>query len=238
MVLADDNFASIFAAIEEGRVVFENIRKVIYFLLATNAGEVLTVLVALLVGLPVPLVPVQILWINLVTDSAPVIALGFEPGEREFLQRPPRHPKGDMLSRVLQLRILMVSVLMAAGTLGLFALELAAGVSLEEARTVAFTTLVLFQFFDVLNARSINQSIATRGLFTNPQVVGGVLLGLGLQLAVIYLPAGQVVLQTVALGPGQWVLMTLVASTVLFAVEIEKLVRRRLGLIDTPAART
>jgi len=234
MVLADDNFASIFAAIGEGRVVFENIRKAIFFLLSTNAGEVLTILTSLLIGLPLPLVPVQILWMNLVTDSAPVIALGFEPGEREYLLRPPRHPKSDMLSRVHLFRIVLVSVLMAVGTLGLFAFELSQGVELIEARTVAFTTLVFFQFFNALNARSENQSIFTKGLLSNSYMLGGIALGIALQLAVLYVPVVQPLLETESLGLGQWAPIILVSSTVLWMAEIEKLIRRRTGLIDRP----
>lgn len=237
MVLADDNFASIFAAIGEGRVVFENIRKAIFFLLSTNAGEVLTILVALLIGLPLPLVPVQILWMNLVTDSAPVIALGFEPGEREFLERPPRNPKSEMLSKVLQYRILLVSILMAIGTLGLFAYELGQGTDLARSRSVAFTTLVLFQFFNALNARSENQSIFTRGLASNPYVLGGIAIGVALQMAVLYIPAVVPLLQTAPLTVENWALALLVSSTALWAIEIEKLVRRRSGMIDRPTER-
>ena len=237
MVLADDNFATIFAAIEEGRIVFENIRKVIFFLLSTNAGEVLTVLAALLVGLPVPLVPVQILWMNLVTDSAPVIALGFEPGEREFLLRPPRHPKSEMLSRTLQWRIPLVAALMAAGTLGLFALELHSGSGPEVARTVAFTTLVMFQFFNALNARSENQSVLARGLLSNRQLNLGLAAGLLLQLAVIYIPGIQPILYTTPLDATRWGLIIAVSASVLVAVELEKLARRSLGAIDRPGRR-
>ena len=238
MVLADDNFATIFAAIEEGRVVFENIRKVIFFLLSTNAGEVLTVLVALLAGMPLPLLPVQILWVNLVTDSAPVIGLGFEPGEREFLLRPPRNPKSQMLSRVLLLRIPLVATLMAIGTLGLFAYELASGAGIVEARTVAFTTLVLFQFFNAANARSENQSVVSRRFGTNRYLMGGVLLGLLLQILVIHLPAAQPIMGTSPLSIDRWLVMIAVSSSVLFAVELEKLIRRRLGLIDIPTGQT
>ncbi len=233
MVLADDNFATIFAAIEEGRIVFENIRKAIFFLLSTNAGEVLAVLAALLGGLPVPLIPVQILWMNLVTDSAPVIGLGFEPGEAEFLLRPPRNPKSEILSRVLELRILLVSGLMAASTVGLFALELSSGVSLESARTVAFTTLVLFQIFNALNARSENQSIFSQ-LFVNPILLAGLLLGTLLQLVVIYVPGVQSVMQTTPLDPTQWGMVIGVSASVLVVVELEKLIRRRLGAVDRP----
>ncbi len=227
MVLADDNFATILSAIEEGRVVFENIRKAVFFLLSTNAGEVLTILVALLVGLPLPLIPVQILWMNLVTDSAPVIALGFEPGEREFLLRPPRHPKSEMLSKVLLFRIGWVAVLMAAGTLVLFAWELQAGTELMEARTVAFTTLVFFQLFNALNARSEGHSVFSRGLLTNGVMAWGLLLGVLLQLLVIYLPAVQSALDTAPISPSNWGLVVGVSASVLVLVELEKLVRRR-----------
>ncbi len=227
MVLADDNFATIFAAIEEGRIVFENIRKAIFFLLSTNAGEVLAVLAAIIGGLPVPLVPVQILWMNLITDSAPVIGLGFEPGEKEFLLRPPRHPKSEMLSRVLQLRILLISGLMAIGIVGLFALELQSGANIESARTVAFTTLVLFQIFNALNARSENQSVLSR-LFSNRILAAGLLLGTLLQLVVIYVPAVQPVMQTAPLNASQWGLVIAVSASGLVIVEIEKLIRRRL----------
>jgi P-type Ca2+ transporter type 2C len=227
MVLADDNFATILSAIEEGRVVFENIRKAVFFLLSTNAGEVLTILLALLVGLPLPLVPVQILWMNLVTDSAPVIALGFEPGEREYLRRPPRHPKSEMLSRTLVWRIGWVSVLMAVGTLGLFTLELRTGVGLTEARTVAFTTLVFFQLFNALNARSETHSVFSQGLLTNRVMVWGLLLGVLLQLLVIYLPAAQSPLDTAPISPTNWGLVVGVSASVLVLVELEKLLLRR-----------
>ncbi len=236
MVLADDNFATIFAAIDEGRVVFENIRKAIFFLLSTNAGEVLAILAALIGGLPVPLVPVQILWMNLITDSAPVIGLGFEPGEREFLLRPPRRAKSEMLSRVLELRILLVAGLMAVGTVGLFALELATGADLTAARTVAFTTLVMFQIFNGLNARSENQSVFPR-LFTNRILLLGLLLGVLLQLVVIYVPGVQQIMQTTPLTAGQWGLVIAVSMSVLVVVELEKLIRRRLGAVDRPSDR-
>jgi len=226
MVLADDNFATIFAAIEEGRVVFENIRKAIFFLLSTNAGEVLTVLAALIAGLPVPLLPVQILWMNLVTDSAPVIGLGFEPGEREFLLRPPRHPKSEMLSRVLELRILLVSGLMAASTVVLFALELAQGADLDTARTMAFTALVLFQIFNALNARSENQSVLARP-FGNRILTAGLAAGVLLQLLVIYLPPIQPIMRTAPLDAAQWGLVIAVSASVLILVELEKLIRAR-----------
>ena len=228
MVLADDNFATIFGAIEEGRVVFENIGKAIFFLLSTNAGEVLSVLVALLAGLPVPLVPVQILWMNLVTDSAPVIALGFEPGEPEYTRRPPRHPKSEMISTVLKLRLVLVAGAMTIGTLGVFALELQAGTSLIEARTEAFTTLVMFQLFNALNARSENQSIFARGLLGNRHMLAGLILGVLLQLVVIYAPAVQPAMHTVPLGADEWGVIIGVSASVLALVEVEKLIRGKL----------
>lgn len=241
MVLADDNFASIVAAIEEGRTIFSNIRKFLRYLLSSNIGEVLTmffgVLLADFIGLRaedqlivLPLLATQLLWINLVTDGAPALALGVDPPDAEVMQKPPR-PKGEgVLTPQMWSGIVFIGVITAVGTLLVLDASLPGGFiegsgSMRYAQTMAFTTLVLFSLFNVLNARSDEQS-AFIGLFSNRWLWLSLLLSLGLQVAVIYVPALQQAFSTVGLSPGDWLLCTLMASSVLWLRELGKLVKR------------
>ncbi|MGQ0798196.1 MAG: cation-translocating P-type ATPase [Methanobacteriota archaeon] len=230
IVLTDDNFASIVAAVEEGRGIYDNLRKFVRYMLSTNSGEVLTILAASILFLPLPLLPLQILWINLITDGFPALALTVEPKERGLMDRKPRDPKAGILSGGISLHILWVGVLMMVGSLGLFVWSLGNTVSdaeHREARTLAFYVLTVFQVFHVLAIRVDRKSVFTEGFFRNRHLVVAVLLTLGLQLMVIYLPLFQAAFRTVALPAEQLLLATLVGSTVFVAVEFEKWLRRR-----------
>ncbi|HWM42093.1 MAG TPA: cation-translocating P-type ATPase [Burkholderiales bacterium] len=242
IVLADDNFASIVAAVEEGRAVFSNIRKFLRYLLSSNIGEVLTmffgVLLADLIGLKptgagvaLPLVATQILWINLVTDGAPALALGIDPAHPAAMRRLPR-PRGEgVITGRMWAGIVYVGAIMAVGTLAILDASLPGGLiegsgDMRYAQTMAFTTLVLFSLFTVFNARSDERS-AFADLFTNAWLWGAVLLSLVLQAAVLYVPFLQRAFSTVPLGAGDWLLCAAVASSVLWLRELSKLFVRK-----------
>ncbi len=228
MVLTDDNFASIVATVEEGRGVYENIRKFVRYLLSTNSGEVLVLFVASVLFLPLPLLPLQILWINLITDGFPALALGVEPKERGLMKRPPRNPQAGILSGGIAFHILWVGTLMTVGSLGLYVWALSQG-DIRNARTLTFYTVAMFQVFHVLAIRVSRESVFTAGFFRNPYLIGAVILTVVLQLAVVYLPFLQIPFQTLGLPLNELLVATGVASTVFFAVELEKWLRRGRG---------
>ncbi|WP_027717212.1 cation-translocating P-type ATPase [Desulfovirgula thermocuniculi] len=205
MILADDNFATIVAAVEEGRGIYDNIRKFIRYLLSCNVGEVLVMLLAVLAGLPLPLLPIQILWMNLVTDGLPAMALGLDPPERDLMARPPRDPRESIFAHGLAWRILGSGAAIGLGTLLVFAGFYAGNPSnLDLARTAAFNTLVLSQLFFVFTCRSEHHAVWEVGLFSNPHLVAAVLCSLLLQVAVTYFPFLQPVFRTVSLEAGHW----------------------------------
>lgn len=213
MVLADDNFSTIVAAVEEGRGIYENIRKTVRYLLACNIGEVLVMFLALLAGFPLPLLPIQILWMNLVTDGLPAIALGMEPVGREVMHRPPRDPQESIFARGLGLRILTGGLFIGAGTMLVFAAVYQGNPELlARARTAAFNTLVFFQLFYVLICRSERHFAGERGFFSNPQIILTVLFSAGLQVFVTQVPFLQGVFHTVSLDRFLWGLVLAVAG--------------------------
>jgi len=222
MVLTDDNFASIVAAVEEGRVIFSNIRRSVFYLLSTNIGELFTWTLALLAGVPLPVVAVQILWINLVTDGVCTIPLGLEPKHSNVLEEPPRRAQAGIIYAGMLFRIVMVAVFMSLGTFFIFKWEISHG-SLEKARTIAFCLLVAFQWFNALNARSDQQSLFKLGVLTNRWLIGGIGLAVILQLGVIYTPFMQKLFYTVPLGWDDWIVVILVAASIWLAEEIRKL---------------
>lgn len=226
MVLTDDNFATIVAAVEEGRMIYDNIRKFTRYMLSTNSGEILTVMLAMLVGLPIPLLPVQILWINLISDGLPALALGFEPPERGVMTRPPRRPDETIFAHGMAAHIVWVGLLMGVGTAAVFGWSVAQG-DLVRAYTMAFFTLTAFQMFHVLAIRSEREALWTIGLWSNPRLLGAVGLAVGAQLALTYSPFLQTFFHTTALTGRELALCTVVASSVYVAVEIEKWLRRR-----------
>jgi magnesium-transporting ATPase (P-type) len=229
MVLADDNFASIVSAVEEGRTVYDNIRKAILFILPTNGGEALVILGAILLGFhQFPLTPVQILWVNMITAVTLALALAFEPPEPNVMRRPPRDPAQPVLSGLFLWRIGFVSLILMSGTFGLFIWDIEAGASIEHARTVAVNTLVMFEIFYLFNSRYIMEPVLNReGLFGNRYILMAVVLLLLFQLAFTYLPPLQTLFGTTAIDAGVWGRIVLVASSVLLLVELEKALVRR-----------
>jgi Ca2+-transporting ATPase len=227
MVVTDDNFASIVHAVEEGRVVYDNIRKVTLFLVSCGFGELVAITATILMGLPIPYIPAQILWLNLVTNGLQDVALAFEPGEKGVACRPPRDPGEGILSKLIIQRTLLMGIILAAGTLYIFIASLKAGVPLERARTAALTTMVFFQFYQAFNCRSETQSIFTMRLMTNPFLFFSIIAAFFAQMAVIYVPSLQWVFRTVPLSAGEWMQIALVSSSVIIAVEADKFIRRK-----------
>jgi Ca2+-transporting ATPase len=245
MVLADDNFATIVAAVEEGRAIFANIRKFLRYLLSSNIGEVITMFFGVLLidvigpsdagggGVVLPLLATQILWINLITDGAPALALGVDPADADVMREPPRPPGEGVITRGMWTGIFFVGAVMAAGTLLVLDASLPGGLieasgTIGFGQTMAFTTLVLFQLFNALNARSDEES-AFHGLFRNHWLWGAIGLSLVLHVAVIYVPFLQEAFSTVPLAAGDWLICAAVASSVLWLREVGKIVVRATG---------
>jgi Ca2+-transporting ATPase len=225
MVLADDNFVSIYAAVEEGRITFDNLRKVTFFLISTGAAEVLAILTTLVLHWPLPFLPAQILWLNLVTNGLQDVALAFEPGEPGVLARPPRRPGEGLISGVLWERTVVAGLVMAVGTLLLFWWELRASGQLGRAQTVALTTMVLFQVFHVGNCRSERRSVLALSPWSNPFLFAATAAALLVHVSGLYLPPTQFLLRVEPLDFQAWVRMAVVASTILVAVETHKALR-------------
>jgi len=221
MVLADDNFATIVRAVEEGRVIFSNLRRVVFFLMTTNLGEVITLALALMIGLPLPLTAIMILWINLVTDGACTIPLGIEPKHWDVLKQPPRPPAEGVIDFITLRRMLLLAPIIAVGTIGLFAWELKAG-SEVHAQTVAFATLAAFQWFQALSARTARVSVFSVGIFHNAWLWLGILCAILMQALVIHTAIGQSLFGVEALTLVDWVAIVLVASSIFVADEIMK----------------
>ncbi len=241
VVLTDDNFATIVAAVEEGRAIFANIRKFLRYLLSSNIGEVMTmffgVLLAKVIGLHaegnavvLPLLATQILWINLVTDGAPALALGVDPADEGLMQRPPRPDSEGVITRRMWMGIFFVGAIMATGTLLILDASLSGGLiegpgNMRYAQTMAFTTLMMFQLFNVFNARSDERSVFD-GLFHNQWLWGALGLSLALHVAVIYVPFLQNAFSTVSLSLSDWLRCAAVASSVLWLRELSKFITR------------
>lgn len=207
MILLDDNFATIVAAIEEGRVIYSNIRKFIRYLLSCNIGEVLTMFLGTLAGLPIPLLPIQILWVNLVTDGLPAIALGLEPPEKDIMMRPPRNSNDNVFSDGLLSLIILRGTLLSISTLAVFASVLYFTGDVTLARTGAFVTLVLTQLTHVFECKSERKTIFEIPLFNNIFLVLAVLCSLTMILSVVYIPFLQPVFKTATLTLNEWMLI-------------------------------
>jgi len=229
MVLADDNFVTIYAAVEEGRVTFENVRKVTFFLVSTGAALLIAILASVALQWPVPMVAAQFLWLNLVTNGLQDVALAFEPGEKDVLRYPPRRRSEGIISPLLWERTVVAGIVMCIGTLALFRWELDQGASLEAARTVALTTMVLFQNFHLGNVRVERQSAFARSPLGNPFLFYAAAAALGLHIASLYLPPTQYVLRVEPLPLEAWLRMIPVAASVIVVVELHKLLVRLRG---------
>jgi Ca2+-transporting ATPase len=229
MVILDDNFATIFKAVEDGRIVFENIRKVVFFLIPTGVAAIGSIVGTLVMGIPIPYLPSQLLWINLVTNGIQDVALAFEPGEKNIVKRPPFSPKEGVMSTVLVQRTVIVGLLISIGIVYNFAHALDSGLSLYKARTVAVTTMVFFQFFQAWNSRSEAASVFRVPFFSNPFLFYGLLAAFFVHLAAIYLPSLQWLLRMEPLGRGDWLRILLVSLTVILIVEVDKHIRTKRG---------
>jgi len=224
-VLLDDNFTTIVAAVREGRRIFDNIRKFVRFVMGGNVGEMLTLLGATLLGLPIPLLPTQILWVNLVTDGLPGLALAAERAEPDVMRRPPRPPQESIFAHGLWQHILWVGALIGGVCIGVQAWGLAHGI--EHWRSMVFTVLTMSQMAHVLAVRSERTSLFTLGLASNRPLLLAVLLTIGMQLALLYVPVLQAVFHTTPLSGGELAACAALSASVLVAVEIEKLLVRR-----------
>ncbi|TKB55794.1 MAG: cation-translocating P-type ATPase [Nitrospira sp.] len=228
MVVTDDNFASIAAAVEEGRGIFDNIRKTIHFLLSCNVSEVLVMLFAALIGLPLPLLPIQILWMNLVTDGFPALALAVDPKSPDLMKQPPRRPDARLLDGGTLLAIGAQGVMLCAIALGAFAYSLyGLHQEVEQARTVAFTVMVVAQLVHAFNCRSERLSLFQVGLWTNRPLLLAFSLSLGIQVAVLTIPAAAPVFKIAPLPFEDWVIMGAMGFLPFFIMELIKALRRR-----------
>ena len=228
MVLTDDNFASIVSAVEEGRVIYSNIRKFVFYLISCNIGEILIIFIAMIASLAIPLTPIMILWLNLVTDGAPALALGVEPGDPDIMNRPPRPPSEPIINAEMRIGLAVQAIVMTAAVLGVYllALEQYPG-NLPVARTIAFSTLVLSELWRAFTARSERMSVFRLGFLTNRWMLAAVISSALFLLAVVYVPFLQPVFDTAALGLTDWLELlpfTLAASV---AAELTKIGLRR-----------
>ena len=226
MTLTDDNFASIVAAIEEGRGIFGNIRKYLMFLLSSNIGEIGLMAVATLAGMPLPLTAVQILYVNLATDGLPALALAVDPPEQDLMRRTPRDPRAGIFTRPVVTLMLVAGAWTSLVNLALFAWAYQSGRSLPEAMTMAFVCLVLIQLFNAYNFRSDRLSILRRP-FANRWLNLAVLWEFGLLLLVVYLPVLHAPFGTFALTAADWAIIVGAAVTVVPVVEVAKALARR-----------
>jgi len=227
MLLTDDNFASIEAAVEEGRGVFDNLIKFITWTLPTNFGEGLVILTAIVFGATLPITPLQILWINMTTAGVLGLMLAFEPIDKNIMQRPPRHPAAPILTTELMWRIFLVSMLLLAGAYGLFLWKIETGESLEQARTVAVNVFVMGELFYLFNCRSMTHSPFHVGFFSNLWLWVGVVAMIGLQLLFTYAPLMHRLFASAPIGLDDWARIVAVGLVIYFVIEAEKAWRRR-----------
>jgi Ca2+-transporting ATPase len=225
MILLDDNFATIVKAVKEGRRIYDNIRKFIKYTMTSNSGEIWTIFLAPFLGLPIPLLPIHILWINLVTDGLPGLALAAEPAEKGIMERSPRHPKESIFAGGLGLHIVWVGLLM--GGISLLTQAWSIHIGDSHWQTMVFTVLCLSQMGHVLAIRSETESLFSQGLFSNKSLAWAFLLTFSLQMATIYVPQLNLVFKTQPLTLPELASTLALSSVVFVAVEIEKWVKRR-----------
>ncbi|MGZ3147260.1 HAD-IC family P-type ATPase [Lentzea chajnantorensis] len=230
MVLTDDNFSSIRAAVEEGRAVFDNLRKFIIWTLPTNMAEGLVILTAIVLGTALPILPVQILWINMTTAVALGLPLAFEPREPGVMRRPPLPPTLPLLTRSLVGRVAFVSAVLLACSFGAFRWQLSSGASLELARTVAVNVFVGAQIAYLMNCRSLENLRSRAGLLSNRWLLGGIALTIGLQLLLTYLPAMNTLFHTAPMPWHTWTSVLVLSALTYVLVELDKW-RRRIAAV-------
>jgi magnesium-transporting ATPase (P-type) len=233
MVLADDNFSTVARAIREGRAVYDNLKKFILFMLPTNGGEALTVIAAILFELTLPLSAVQVLWINMVTSSTLGLALAFEPPESNIMRRRPRPPGEPILTGFFAWRVIMVSILMMTGALGLFLWEVSSGASIEKARTMAVNAVVMAEMLYLINSRYIFAPVMNyQGIFGNRYVLLAILVCIPLQLSFTYSDWMQSVFGSSDIGWADWLKILMSGLLVFCVAELEKLIIRRTSWLD------
>lgn len=229
MVLADDNFSSIVNAVEEGRTVYDNIKKTLAFILPTNGAQAGIIIASVMMGIELPITPLQILWINMVTAVTLGLALAFEPPESDVMHRPPRSSEEPLLTQFLSWRIIFVSSIMVMGTLGLFIWDRTHGETLAMARTTAVTTLIFFQIFYLFNSRYLKSSVLSRhGLFENKVVIWASLIIIVLQVLFVNFPLFQTVFGTQAIPASDWIMLLFFTAIVFILVETEKFIFKKM----------
>lgn len=234
LVLADDNFSTIVAAVEEGRGIYDNIKKFIRYLLASNVGEIVTMFFAMLAGLALPLAPIQILWVNLVTDGLPAIALGVDPPEKDIMSRKPRNVHEGIFAKGMSMKILSRGILIGIVTLAVFIWSLKVDGKLEHAQTMAYATLTMAQLILVFDCRSLEGGILKRNIFGNIWLILAVLSSIILFLLTIYVPKLGPAFHTVPLGLLDWVIVIVMAAIPTFALSVRRIGRNALRPKPTP----
>jgi len=223
LVLLDNHYKTIVNAVQQGRVIFDNIRKVIVYLLSDSFSEMILIVGALIFRMPLPILPAQILWINLITDGLPNTALTFEPGEKDIMKMPPRKRKEPLLNREMKALIFVIGILTDLGLLGLFFYMLNKGMGIEYARTIVFAALGIDSLFYVFSCRSLRHTIFTRNPFSNIFLVFAVLGGLGLQLTALYVPFFRDLFQLVTLHTQDWLIVIAIGVIEILAIEVTKM---------------
>lgn len=230
LVLADNNFATIITAIEEGRTIFQNIRRVIFYLLSTSIGELFIIFLALIFYAPpfnLPLLPVQILWLNLVTDGTAGLSLALEPTHKGVINYPPRSPKESIINKIIGARMIIVGLVMLVGTFLLYTLEIKNGADITHARTTVFTTMAVLQIFNVLNSRSMRESIFCLPFFSNKYILVSMLLSFLLSILTVSSPFMRTIFHTSPLLMTDWLKIILISLSIIVVVELEKYIRRK-----------
>jgi Ca2+-transporting ATPase len=233
LLLTDDNFASVVAGVEEGRIAYRNIRKVIFFLISTGVAEVVLFILSTTLGLPLPLTPVQLLWLNLVTNSIQSIGLALEPGEGDEMKRPPRPPRESLFDPLMLRRVITSGLIMGGLAFLSFVWLLELGWSVESARNSVLLLMVLFENVQVFNSRSETRSVFQHPLFSNPVLLLGTLAAQGLHIAAMYSPLMQTVLGIKPVSAGHWLTLLLVALMQLVAMELLLLISRKRGWLGS-----
>ena len=224
MIIMDDNFSTIVSAVEEGRRIYENIKKFIYFLFTTNLAEILILFLSLIIGLPLPLIAVQILWVNLVTDGLPALALGVDPTNHNIMEKKPRNQKESILNKKSMINLLTLSLVITFGTILLFKYYLSS-TNLVYAQTIAFSALVIYELFNVLNFRAQEKTIFSKEFYANKYLLGAILLSFLMQLVIVYFFTD--IFNLIKLTFIDWIIIIAVSSTVLIFQEIRKLFKNR-----------
>lgn len=228
LIITDDNFASIVAGVEEGRIAYANVRKVIFLLISTGAAELVLFTLALLTGLPLPLLAVQLLWLNLVTNGIQDVALAFEPGEGDELKHPPRRPREPIFNRIMIERVVFAALVIGIAAFIIFQLLLEQGYGVDEARNGTLLLMVLFENIHVFNCRSETRSALTHNPLRNPILLFGTLAAQLIHIGAMYTPWISEVLGIQPVSPTHWLQLLLVALSILLAMELQKLYHRHL----------